>query len=101
MDKSADRQISKWEALRRVCRRSNQSSQERYTEPLDVDALRVYPSSEFPRDRDGGLLFQNAPWSWPHMHSPGYTEQAKQERTGYSAAQFDKRRGPYYNRVNR
>jgi arylsulfatase A-like enzyme len=47
---------------------------EGYTAPLDGDGWRVYPAPAFPRDPDAGLLFQDAPWSLPHMHLPGYSD---------------------------
>ena len=45
-----------------------------YIKPLDGDDWRVYPPPEFPRDPDAGLLFQDAPWSRPLMHIPGYSD---------------------------
>jgi hypothetical protein len=49
--------------------------QEGYTEPLEGDAWHRYPPPEFPRDPDAGLLFQDAPWSIPLMHIPGYSDE--------------------------
>jgi choline-sulfatase len=48
--------------------------EEGYIKPLDGDDWRVYPPPQFPRDPDAGLLFQDAPWSRPLMHIPGYSE---------------------------
>jgi arylsulfatase len=48
--------------------------EEGYTEPLDGESWRHYPRPEFPRDPDAGLLFQDAPWSRPLMHIPGYSD---------------------------
>jgi arylsulfatase A-like enzyme len=45
-----------------------------YIKPLDGDGWRRYPPPEFPRDPDAGLLFQDAPWSRPLMHIPGYSD---------------------------
>jgi arylsulfatase len=47
---------------------------EGYTAPLDGDDWRHYPPPTFPRDPDAGLLFQDAPWSRPLMHIPGYSD---------------------------
>ena len=58
--------------------------QEGCTEPLDGDSWRVYPPPEFPRDPDAGLLFQDAPWSRPHMHIPGYSDDAAPGEGGRS-----------------
>lgn len=44
-----------------------------YTAPLDGDNWRVHPPQPLPRDPDGGLLFQDAPWARPYMEIPGYT----------------------------
>jgi arylsulfatase A-like enzyme len=46
-----------------------------YTEPLDGDSWRVYPAPEFPQDPDAGFLFQDAPWSQPLAHIPGYGDE--------------------------
>ena len=51
-----------------------------YTEPLDGDQWHTYPPPEFPTDPDAGLLFQDAAWSRPLMHIPGYTDE--QDSTG-------------------
>ena len=54
-------------------------SQEGYTEPLDGDAWRVYPSPEFPVDPDAGLLFQDPAWAWGQMYIPRYSDEAFRE----------------------
>ena len=46
-----------------------------YAEPLDGNSWRVHPAPEFPRDRDGGFLFQDTGWSVPHMHIDGYSDE--------------------------
>ena len=46
-----------------------------YTEPLEGDAWRMYPAPKFPQDPDAGFLFQDAPWSIPLMHIPGYSDE--------------------------
>jgi arylsulfatase len=50
--------------------------EEGYTEPLDGEDWRRYPPPELPRDPDAGLLFQDAPWSRPLMHIPGYSDES-------------------------
>ena len=56
--------------------------QQGYTEPLDGDGWQVYDPPSFPKDPDAGLLFQDAPWSVPHMHIPGYSDQEDTPGTG-------------------
>jgi len=41
---------------------------------LDGDGWRAYPSPQFSRDPDSGLLFQDADWTLPYLNLPGYSE---------------------------
>ena len=47
-----------------------------YAEPLDGEGWRVYPPLRMPRDPDAMLLFQDAAWSLPHLHIPGYSHES-------------------------
>lgn len=55
---------------------------EGYTEPLDGDAWRAFPPPPFPKDPDGGLLFQDAGWAEPLMHIPGYSDEREPKVSG-------------------
>ena len=44
-----------------------------YEEPIDGDNWRVFPKKTVPNSPDAGLLIQDAGWSRPHYHIPGYS----------------------------
>ena len=45
-----------------------------YEEPINGDNWRVFPKKTVPDSPDAGLLIQDAGWSRPHYHIPGYSE---------------------------
>jgi arylsulfatase A-like enzyme len=45
-----------------------------YLDPIEGDNWKVFPKKTVPDSPDAGLLIQDAEWSKPHHHIPGYSE---------------------------